>query len=471
MATGYVRERLHFERPVTPLFATTILPATERAYRAASEAHGGGAGAIELRVEGGYVYTSWAPLPPREVDAMPLPALVEAWEREHIPEARALLDEMRGLMRPEVPARRAAGELDALVAKIERLLTLHYEVGQTVRSALAGFAQMLRARGDAGADARVATLLAPCDSLQREVDAWLARSDDDPTRAPLWALMRDRPSRLDLDAPTWGEAPELARRAARASDAAAFDAGTKRAMERRAQAEAASLARFAEEERPIAAAILAALRRARGAQQTLNLLAGELAVGVARGVVRRAAARVGEDVVWLTREELVAALSGEPVARGLVAARQAAHARAMATTPPEVLGEPDARMLEDPALAAMLGAALAKEGMRGLGASHGRAHGPARILASEEDVASVQTGDVVVVAALEPTWTPVMQKAAAIVAETGGILSHAAVVAREMGKPAVVGLAGARQRLRSGEDVWVDGASGEVATDEKELST
>lgn len=474
MASGYVRERLHFERPVTPLFATTFLPATERAYRAASLAQGGGAGAIELRVEGGYVYTAWAPLPEREVEVEPLPVLVERWERERVPEARGLIEELRGLLRADVPERRASGELDALEAKLERLLTLHYEVGQTVRGAIAGFAAMLRARGDADADLAVATLLSPCESLQRDLEAWLAHlGDADPTADPRWATFRDRPARLDLDAPTWGEAPELARRAARACDAAAFDGGTARALARREEKEREALARFSDEERPIARMILDALRRARGAQQTLNVLVGEIALGATRGAMLRAGERIGlgGDVVWLERDELAAALRGEPLARGLVAARQAAHARALATTPPDALGEPDPRMLADPAVAAMLGATPPAGALRGLGASPGRARGPARVLASEADVEKVEAGEVVVVAALEPTWTPVMQKAAAIVAETGGLLSHAAVVAREMGKPAVVGLADARRRLRSGVEVAVDGASGEVAIGEEVLST
>lgn len=483
MAAGYVRERLHFERPVTPLFATTFLPATERAYRAASEEAGGRAGAIALLVRDGYVYTAWSPLPERagraeregrtdrEGEARPLPELVDLWERERIPEVRALLDDIRSVMRPEVPARRAAGELDALVGKLERLLTIHYEVGQTVRGALATFAAMLRARGDEHADATVATLVAPCESLQRDVEVWLAHvGERDPTREAMWELVHERPGRLDLDAPTWGEQPALARRGARACDAASFDAGTARALAARDAAAREAMARFAGEERPVATMILDALRRARGVQQTLNFLVGEIALGVTRGAMLRAGARLGlgSDVVWLTREELRAALGGEPVARGLVTERKAAHARAQAASPPDTLGEPDPRMLADPALAAMLGAASssASRGTRGLGASAGRARGPVRVLAAEEDLAKVEAGDVIVVAALEPTWTPAMHRAVAIVAETGGLLSHAAVVAREMGKPAVVGLAGARQRWRSGEEVWVDGASGEVTTGE-----
>ena len=85
----------------------------------------------------------------------------------------------------------------------------------------------------------------------------------------------------------------------------------------------------------------------------------------------------------------------------------------------------------------------------------------------EEDLDRVREGDVLVVAALQPTWTSAMLRASAVATETGGLLSHAAIVAREMGKPAVVGVARLLARVEDGARVVVDGDAGVV---EKEAS-
>jgi len=71
-------------------------------------------------------------------------------------------------------------------------------------------------------------------------------------------------------------------------------------------------------------------------------------------------------------------------------------------------------------------------------------------------------GDVLVVAFADPGWTPLFPRAAAVVMEVGGLLCHAAVVAREIGVPAVFGVRDATRRLADGERVVVDGSTGEV---------
>ena len=491
---GWVRESAHFDRPVTPLFATTVLPAIEEGHRAASRAHGGASGLLRLRTVDGWVYAALEPTPAaspagdaaaRE-EAPDVFALVEGWERGRVPEVHARVERMRGLAREGLPARRVAAELEELQRHLGALMRLHYETGFAAQGAAASLEGFLAARGDPAPALTVATLLSPCDSLLREVDRWLAAASEahDPVGhargEPLWSLARDRPSWLDLDAPTWGEDPEaLARALRRAGGRAAFEAGTARALAARARAEEGALARFPPEAHASVRAVLDALRRARGVQQTLNFLVGEVGVGVARHAWRRAGAalasvgllRATGEVVWLTREEALGALRGEPLPRGLVAERREAWARARASPPPEVLGEVDAAVLGDPRTAALLGHRQASEGLRGLGASPGVARGPARVVATEEDAEALRPGEVLVVASLLPTWTSLMQRAAGIVTETGGMLSHGAVVARELGVPAVVGVSGATRRLRSGEEVRIDGASGEVAIEKRAFST
>lgn len=99
--------------------------------------------------------------------------------------------------------------------------------------------------------------------------------------------------------------------------------------------------------------------------------------------------------------------------------------------------------------------------LRGVGVSPGRAEGRVRILRSP-DPRAMSDGDVLVVEYADPGWTPLFPRASAVVMEIGGMMCHAAVVAREMGIPAVFGVRHATARLHDGDAVAVDGATGSV---------
>ena len=101
----------------------------------------------------------------------------------------------------------------------------------------------------------------------------------------------------------------------------------------------------------------------------------------------------------------------------------------------------------------------------GTPASSGVYEGPARVLLSPRDHDGVRHGDVVVVRSSSPAWTPALVKAGALVAELGGVISHTAIVARELGVPCVVGVSGATREIRNGVGVLVDGGKGEIRFD------
>jgi pyruvate,water dikinase len=104
-------------------------------------------------------------------------------------------------------------------------------------------------------------------------------------------------------------------------------------------------------------------------------------------------------------------------------------------------------------------------GLQGIPTSRGHYTGPARVLTGIQDFGKLQEGDVLVVPYSDVGWTPLFAKAGAIVAESGGILSHSSIVAREYGIPAVVSVPGALQ-LEDGISVTVDGYRGEIIVHE-----
>jgi phosphoenolpyruvate synthase/pyruvate phosphate dikinase len=85
-----------------------------------------------------------------------------------------------------------------------------------------------------------------------------------------------------------------------------------------------------------------------------------------------------------------------------------------------------------------------------------------RVLASADEGDALQTGEILVTTVTNIGWTPLFPRAAAVVTDVGAPLSHAAIVARELGIPAVVGCGNAMMRLKTGDWVRVDGARGIV---------
>jgi pyruvate,water dikinase len=92
----------------------------------------------------------------------------------------------------------------------------------------------------------------------------------------------------------------------------------------------------------------------------------------------------------------------------------------------------------------------------------GVVEGIARVLRAPEDAAQLRDGEILVTVVTNIGWTPIFPRAAAVVTDVGAPLSHAAIVARELGIPAVVGCGNATMLLHSGDRVRVDGSNGIV---------
>ncbi|MCB1889756.1 MAG: phosphoenolpyruvate synthase, partial [Rhodocyclaceae bacterium] len=107
-------------------------------------------------------------------------------------------------------------------------------------------------------------------------------------------------------------------------------------------------------------------------------------------------------------------------------------------------------------------AAQGGEGLRGIGACSGQVEGVAAVLADAAEGAALDGPRVVVTRQTDPGWASVFFLASGLVVERGGMLSHGAIIAREFGIPAVVGVTDATRRLASGQRLFVDGDRGEV---------
>jgi pyruvate,water dikinase len=143
-------------------------------------------------------------------------------------------------------------------------------------------------------------------------------------------------------------------------------------------------------------------------------------------------------------------------------------------SPPPALG-PIPEDIADPALQMLWGitsetlAAWARKPdagheheLHGFAASPGIAEGVARVLMNANDIGQMQDGEILICPVTNPSWGPVFGKIRATVSDIGGTMSHAAIVAREYGMPAVVGTGGATKRIKTGQRVRVDGNSGVV---------
>jgi pyruvate, water dikinase len=193
----------------------------------------------------------------------------------------------------------------------------------------------------------------------------------------------------------------------------------------------------------------------------------------------------GEDVFHLSRYEVASALDelvltwatggralGPRHWPPIVERRKQILDRLADWTPPPALGAvPDA--VTDPALIMLWGVTTERVRewaqhdfgelvLTGAAASPGVVEGVARVVRSAEHIGEVREGEILVCGATSPAWAPIFSKVKATVTDVGGVMSHAAIVCREYGLPAVVGTGRATGQIRTGHRIRVDGSAGRV---------
>jgi pyruvate,water dikinase len=207
-------------------------------------------------------------------------------------------------------------------------------------------------------------------------------------------------------------------------------------------------------------AIRSELTRSIGVMRALFLRAGELT-------------GLGDGAFFLTHQELLNVLSGDDSPTVFIPARRETYARLSALPPypgyirgrfdpVQWASDPNRRTDYFDAQAPIPESLTTSDTIKGAAGSTGRVEGVVRILHSAKEGGQLEPGEVLVASTTNVSWTPLFPRAAAVITDVGAPLSHAAIVAREFGIPAVVGCGNATMRLKTGDRVLVDGGRGIV---------
>ena len=458
--TTWLPDPSHYPEQMTPLSATVWFEAMGRGVHAAARQLRAPFGGFETRLELGWAYEGelapeWEPdRGAMERAALELP---ERWERELRPRVLEINAELEA-MRPELPAD-AAPLLERLWELVQEEWTIHFLV------------------------------VIPALTVAEQVDPALLAGMDNPADEAVWDLA-DAARREAVDDVLRELTPAAALERLRARAAGRrFLRELDLFLERfggRARWHELSLPREVEQpfltlesvrlaleagERPRRAAAPATddelVLRARAAYALKELhtydidypgllATREALLGFGRRLYAEGLLDGVDDVWFLERPELT---EGGDL-RALVAQRRAERERGRVEGVRAYLGDPPQEHERDRVVEGFYGSA--GSALQGAGASPGVAEGIARVVAGPDDFSRVRAGDVLVTTTTTPAWTPLFPSLAALVTETGGVLSHAAVVAREYRLPAVVGAAGATRAIRDGARIRVDGTTGTI---------
>ena len=206
--------------------------------------------------------------------------------------------------------------------------------------------------------------------------------------------------------------------------------------------------------------------RARQKQAKLYVRLRHIVLKIGQHLVATGCMAQAEDVLYLECDELDALLSGHAMfpydVADLIRQRRTAHQTLSAMTPPDSFESGWGEYLSHQA--GMADTPDCEQGLRlqGTGVCGGRITANAAVLADASEACKMQQGDIVVTRQTDPGWACVFFLARGLVIERGGMLSHGAIIARELGIPAVVGVRDATRRIVNGSRISLDGDCGVV---------
>jgi rifampicin phosphotransferase len=256
---------------------------------------------------------------------------------------------------------------------------------------------------------------------------------------------------MELSRPRWSESPEALRRSIRGTHHGTIGNAT------------STLEKIADEAKltgPARAALEAEVRTLHTYVGLRETAKNDLMRGYA--VIRRLLLSLDQKynlqggIFFLTLEELPRLVEKEDLS-GVIAARKKRRAIALSLPAPPILFSDDLD-----AIGRAPSTDVGSDALKGSPLSAGVAEGPALVLEAPPEGETGLEGYILVCPSTDPDWVPLFVHARGLVMESGGVLSHGAIVAREFGLPAVAGLPGITSRLRTGQRVRVDGGQGTV---------
>jgi len=520
----WVWDQVHHPHPPTPLTATFEAPAfsegTTKGFRALAMpithhtilVNGYWFDAMQFEQETASFPPPWWPDVEQEFMKR-LPTLIQSWEEQYLPEVTAInerirdydyagastaallafIDEMRAMrvrawdihMQVVIPALGASGRFaetyENLLGKAsanEHYLMLQGFENKTVESGAA----LWRLSRRALAEPAVAALFAstPVSDLP---DALRSTSPE------FWGEFERyleeygwRADAFELADPAWIEEPGIPLACLR-DMLSAPDDGDPLLSQRRARDERERLVAEARERldgqegKPLFELMLGIAQQYLPIQENHNFYIDQMNTVLLRRpflalgdrLVEAGAIDGRDDVFYLRYDELAAAAGRD--CRTDVAERRVERERRAAIVPPREIGTAlPQTVVDNPITTAFFGkrpeASTDPKVINGIAASAGTVTAPARVVRSLSEAGKLQPGDVLVCEMTMPAWTPLFATVSAVVADSGGVLSHCAIVAREYGIPCVVGTEIGTQTLRDGQRITVDGAQGIVRIEE-----
>lgn len=170
-----------------------------------------------------------------------------------------------------------------------------------------------------------------------------------------------------------------------------------------------------------------------------------------RGILSRP-----EEIFFFCVDDLFAVINGKiesPTARDLLQRNQTYYRSFRNFTNPDDIGF---KMAQQPEIE------KGRDFISGIACSSGVVSGRLRLVKDIHDTNRIEKGDILVTRFTDPAWTPLFSLISAVVTETGGVLSHAAVIAREYGIPAVLAVKGIFEKFKDGDEIIVDGNNGRI---------
>jgi phosphohistidine swiveling domain-containing protein len=209
---------------------------------------------------------------------------------------------------------------------------------------------------------------------------------------------------------------------------------------------------------------LAARERSKVINTRLNDEARTVSRELGQRLVKRGLLSRWEDVLMVTNDEADEFVANPAAYTGLIAERWALLELLIGKEPPFVFDGklPPLSTFKDRESGKTYDAAATGKQLTGIGVSPGRYTGRARLITSLAVDSELEPGEVIVAVTTDSTWGPLFLAAGAVVVETGSTVSHAAIVSRELGIPAVASVKNVAQLIRDGDTVTVDGNTGMV---------